>query len=152
MTATEIRFYHLQQTPLERALPEILQKAVAGGRRAVVRAHDEAMAERLNEILWTYDPNSFLPHGSKKDGSAAEQPIWLTAEEENPNGADILILTHGATCADPGAFALCCEMLDGTDAAAVSAARARWKHYKEAGHTLTYWQQNERGGWEKKGE
>mgnify|MGYP003348043354 CR=1 FL=1 len=30
------------------------------------------------------------------------------------------------------------------------AARDRWKKLKEAGHTLTYWQQNERGAWEKK--
>jgi DNA polymerase-3 subunit chi len=149
---TEIRFYHLQQTPLERALPEMLQKAVGDGRRVVVRSADEAGLGRLNEVLWTFKPDSFLPHGGKKEGFAEDQPIWLTLEEENPNGAQVLILTHGAAYADLSAYNLCCEMLDGNNDEAVAAARQRWKIYKDAGHSLTYWQQNERGGWEKKAE
>jgi DNA polymerase-3 subunit chi len=149
---TEIRFYHLQQTPLERALPDMLQKAVNDGRRVVVRSGDPGMVERLNETLWTFRPDSFLPHGSAKDGFAGDQPVWLTGADENPNGAQVLILTHGAASDNIAGFDLCCEMLDGTDDAAVAAARQRWKIYKEAGHSLTYWQQNERGGWDKKGD
>jgi DNA polymerase-3 subunit chi len=41
-------------------------------------------------------------------------------------------------------------MFDGNDYEAVTSARARWKTYKAAGHDLTYWQQTDRGGWEKK--
>jgi DNA polymerase-3 subunit chi len=40
-------------------------------------------------------------------------------------------------------------MFDGGDATAVEAARGRWKSFKEAGYPLAYWQQNDRGGWEK---
>jgi DNA polymerase-3 subunit chi len=149
---TEIRFYHLQQTPLERALPDMLQKALDSGRRVVVQSADSAAVEKLNDMLWTFRPDSFLPHGTKKEGYAESQPVWLTDAEENPNGAQVLILTHGAQNADMASYALCCEMLDGNDDDAVAAARQRWKTYKDAGHTLTYWQQNERGGWEKKAE
>ena len=38
------------------------------------------------------------------------------------------------------------------DADTVNAARGRWSAYLEAGHHLTYWQQNDGGGWEKKAE
>ena len=147
---TEIRFYHMTAKTLEQALPEILQKAVSGGRRAVVKTSDDKMAEYLCETLWTCQTDAFLPHGTKKDGFAGDQPVWITAADENPNKADILVLTRGCTAPDMGAYALCCEMLDGNDDEAVLAARARWKVYKEAGHELAYWQQNPQGGWEKK--
>lgn len=149
---TEIRFYHLQHTKLEKALPEILSKALATGRRAVVKTAGAASAEQLAEQLWSYRAESFLPHGTSKDGYGPDQPIWLTANDDVPNGAKLLILTGGAAPGDVTAFDLCCEILDGEDEARLAAARGRWKEYQKAGHSLTYWQQNERGGWDKKAE
>ncbi len=146
---TEIGFYHLTRTPLERALPRLLEKVLASGLRAVVRAGSDERVEFLNGALWTYQPASFLPHGSPRDGEAAAQPVWLTTAEENPNGATILVLTDGTEAGDIDSFERCLEMFDGNDTEAVGAARARWTAYKQAGHALTYWQQNARGGWER---
>lgn len=147
---TEIRFYHLQTQSLDQALPQILTKALAGGHRIVVRTASERDTERLNDYLWTFRPDSFLPHGSTKDGYAADQPVFLTAGEDNPNNAGVLILTAGVPANDIAGYTLCCEIFDGRDAGAVSAARERWKSYKADGHDLTYWQQNDKGGWDKK--
>lgn len=146
---TEVRFYHLTTRSLDSALPEILAKAYAGGRRVVVKTVSAAQADHLNDHLWTYSEGSFLPHGAKKDGFAADQPLWLTDRDENPNGADVLILAGGATCPDPAAFSLCCEMLDGDDTQQIAAARERYKQFRNAGFTVTYWRQTETGGWEK---
>jgi DNA polymerase-3 subunit chi len=147
---TEIGFYHLQRSPLERALPRLLEKVLAAGKRAVLKAGSEDRVEALNSLLWTYDQRGFLPHGSRKDGYADQQPVWLTDLEDNPNGASVLILTDGATSERVGSYERCLDMFDGNDPDAVAAARARWQAYKEAGHAVTYWQQTERGGWEKK--
>ena len=147
---TEVGFYHLTRTPLERALPKLLERVLAGGMRAVVVSGSAERVEALNAALWTYEQLSFLPHGSTKDGQAEEQPIWLTTEDENPNGATVLVLTDGVSSAKVGAFARCLDMFDGRDPEAVAAARERWKAMKAAGHTLAYWQQNEAGGWEKR--
>ncbi|MBT5413692.1 MAG: DNA polymerase III subunit chi [Rhodospirillaceae bacterium] len=147
---TEIRFYHLQRKPLERALPELLEKVLERGSRAVVMAASEERVEALAGLLWTYDDRGFLPHGTARDGRAEHQPIWLTQGDENPNGADVLILTDGAETSALGDYSITCELFDGNDPDAVSAARGRWTGYKEAGHDLTYWQQTARGGWEKK--
>ena len=147
---TEIGFYHLTRTPLERALPKLLEKVLGAGKRAVVRAGSPERVDFLNNALWTYEPASFLPHGTAKEGEEASQPVWLTSDDENPNGAHILVLTESVTAGDVGDFERCLEIFDGRDQQAVDAARARWSGYKESGHPLTYWQQTESGGWEKK--
>ena len=147
---SEIRFYHLQRASLEDTLPVILERAYTRGERTLVMTGSSERAEALAAFLWTYKPDSFLPHGTAKDGAAAQQPIYLTAELENPNAARLLILCDGATRADCGDFALVCEMFDGNDETAVAAARERWKAYKEAGHKLIYFQQSPAGKWEEK--
>lgn len=146
---TEIGFYHLTRSPLEAALPKLLERVLAAGKRALVRAGSPERVEVLNSALWTYDPASFLPHGTAREGDGELQPIWLTAGTDNPNGATVLVLTDGVEGAGIEGFERCLEMFDGNDAEAVEAARARWRGYKEAGFALTYWQQTP-GGWEKK--
>ena len=145
-----IGFYHLLTTPLERALPRLLERARAQGYRIVVRAASPDRVEHLNVVLWTYDESSFLPHGSARDGNAALQPIWLTDGTDNPNAATMLVLADGAEPGDLSPYARIIDMFDGNDADAVAAARDRWRCAKAAGHTLTYWQQTG-AGWEKKG-
>lgn len=147
---TTIRFYHLERKSLDQALPEILTKALSQGHKIVVKMGDKTQIPRMNDHLWTFDANSFLPHGTEKDGHAEEQPIWLTDADENPNGADVLILTDGATSDKISDYKLCCEMLNGHDTEAVSAARTRWKEYKEKGYEISYWQQDEAGRWQNK--
>ena len=145
----EIGFYHLLSTPLGRALPRLLERAVGQGHHVVVRAGSAERVEHLTALLWTYDEAGFLPHGSGRDGNAAAQPIWLTHEEENPNAASILFLVDGVGADDLSGFVRCIDMFDGNDLDAVEAARGRWRAAGAAGHTLTYWQQTEKG-WEKK--
>ena len=146
----DIRFYHLTATPLERALPQLLEKALGAGFRAVVKVSDAGAMNTLNTQLWTYNPNSFLPHGSAADGHAAEQPVYLTTVEENPNGAKLLAVTDGSTPTAAESYERVLDLFDGGDEAAVQAARQRWKAYKDAGHALQYWQQTESGSWTQK--
>jgi DNA polymerase-3 subunit chi len=147
---TDIRFYHLQQKKLEQALPEILAKALERRHRVAVKAGSRERLEALNGILWAYDPESFLPHGMARDGHEAEQPVWLSTEDDNPNQATVLVLVDGAASAAVEKFDLCCEIFDGNDPAVVLAARERWKDYKDKGFSLTYFQQDDAGKWQKK--
>jgi DNA polymerase III subunit chi len=146
---TEIGFYHLLSTPLERALPKLIERAWTQGHRILVRAGSPERVEHLNAILWTYEEASFLPHGSVRDGNAAVQPVWLTHHSENPNSASLLVLVDGIEAEDLGSFARCADLFDGNDTGAVDAARGRWRRAREAGYALTYWQQTA-SGWERK--
>lgn len=147
---TDIAFYHLQRSPLEQVLPRLLEKTLAAGKRAVVLAGSEDRVEALAMVLWTYHPDSWLPHGTAKDGQPERQPVWLSPHDENPNGATFLFLTDGMDTENIGGFERCFDLFDGNDDEALAAARERWKTRKEAGHAVTYWQQTERGGWEQK--
>jgi DNA polymerase-3 subunit chi len=145
-----VDFYHLQSSPLERALPQLLDRILKTGQRAVVMAASEDRVEALANMLWTYDPNSWLPHGTTKDGAAEQQPIWLTDREENPNGARFLVLTDGMSSSRMADYDRCLDIFDGNHAEMTDAARARWSDAKAAGHELHYWQQTETGWLEKK--
>jgi DNA polymerase III subunit chi len=150
MATTDIGFYHLTVSPLEEALPKLLRKVLDSGQRAVVLAGSEERAEALNVVLWTYHPASWLPHGTRADGYADRQPIYLTHEEENPNGARVLVLVDGADPAFVGDFERCLDMFDGNDPDAVEAARERWRARKQAGFALSYFQQDSAGRWTRK--
>ena len=147
---TDVRFYHLTATTLEAALPQMLEKTLERGQRAVVIAGSDERVESLNAQLWTYHDRRFLPHGSAKDGYAEDQPVWLTALDENPNGAQVLFLTDGASSQSIGAYDICAMLFDGRNEMAVEAARRHWRAFKEAGHEVTYWQQDDNGRWAQK--
>ncbi len=93
---TEVWFYHLERLPLDRVLPSLLERTLARGWRAVVQASSEERVNALDSLLWTYREDSFLPHGTHKDGHQSDQPIYLTTGAENPNSADVRFLVDGA--------------------------------------------------------
>lgn len=146
---TEIAFYHLTTTPLESALPKLLEKSSSAGFRAVVVVESDARVEALNQLLWTYDPASFLPHGSAADPFPEQQPIYITANAEAPNHPDLLVVTDNSELEISSKLKKVLDIFDGQDSDALDKARTRWKHYKALGHTVTYYKQTERGSWEK---
>ena len=146
---SEVRFHHLERRRVDEALPRILERALEEGRRVLVRASSEEMAAALNERLWTYDDASFLPHGAAGDGDPATQPIFLTSDLENPNGATMLVRL---SCVDAAhgdeAFDVALLLFNGRDAAALAHARAEWRRLKEQGRAISYWRESDEGGWE----
>lgn len=146
---TRIGFYHLVRSPLEKALPELLEKALANGHRIIVMAGSAERVAFLDSLLWTCEPDSWLPHGTGRDGDADLQPIFITDREENPNSADLLVVTDGVVPAGVGDFARCLMLFDGNDDIAVQNARELWKDWKQRDFELTYYQQGDRG-WQEK--
>jgi len=146
----EIRFYHLQRQTLEQALPQLMAKVYETGQSAVVKLPGKGLMETIDKVLWDYDPASFIPHDKEGCQDPAEQPIYLTTADENPNDAKILVLIDAVKCPDMDAYERCLYMFDGRDEGIVAEARADWKAFKDKGIEMSYWQQREQGGWEQK--
>ncbi len=145
----EIGFYHLTRTGADQALPQLLGRTLAVGERAVVVCGGPERVAALDAALWLCARPDWLPHGAANDGFADMQPIFLATDDAAPNGARFLFLLDGARSSDLSRFTRVFDLFDGRDESAVAAARRRWSEAKAAGHSLSYWQQSERG-WEKK--
>ncbi len=149
---TELLFYHLRHQPLEKVLPALLEKSLERGWRVVVQAASEERVEALDAHLWTFRDDSFLPHGTWRESESSRQPILLTVNDDNPNGASVCFLLDGAPVpADAEAYARIVLVFDGEDPDAVAAARERWSEAKAKGFDVTYWQPDEDGRWQRKG-
>jgi DNA polymerase-3 subunit chi len=147
---TPVFFYHLERQPLENVLPRLLSMSLDRGWRVVVQAGTEERAEALASHLWSFEEESFLPHGTKADGFADLQPVWLTAVDENPNNANVRFYVDGAEVGGIEGLTRAVVLFDGNDADALDKARSGWKRFRAAGHEVSYWQQDEQGRWQNK--
>jgi DNA polymerase-3 subunit chi len=148
-TPCEVWFYHLERTTLDQVLPELLDKTLARGWRAVVRAVEPERVEHLDSWLWTYRDDSFLAHGPASEPNADRQPVVLTTTADNPNGAHALFLIDGAEAGALDGYQRCILLFDGRDEAATVRARKQWSAFKASGLTAAYWRQGAERGWEK---
>lgn len=150
MSQPEYWFYHLEASTLQGVLPDLLTKTLAKGWRALVRFPDGTDLSEWTEFLWTYRDDSFLPHGREDEGRADQQPVLLANATQRAEGFDAVFLIDGADVKDVNAAERVMVMIDGRSEESVQRERGRWKALKEAGATMSYWQQGARGGWEKK--
>lgn len=149
----EIRFYHLTDSPLERALPRMLELTLERGGRAVIRGGHVERLSFLDAHLWTYQDDGFLPHGLASDANAQHQPILLTNSSEISNGAKTLFLIDGAEpdFEEVARLDLTAILFDGHDPHAVEAARDHWRSTVSAELKAVYWAQED-GRWTKRAE
>jgi DNA polymerase-3 subunit chi len=147
---TEVHFYHLQRQPLEKALPQLIEKCLERKWNCVVQAASDERVEALDALLWTYRDDGFMPHGTDREPDAAEMPVVLTTKDVNPNKAQVRFLVDGATADDLSIYERAIYLFDGNDPDAVDAARDNWKEAQGEGFQTIYWQQDADGRWQKK--
>lgn len=145
-------FYHLQRTSLERAVGPLLEKCLERGWRVLAVSGDASRRAALDEALWTYDDQSFLPHGqAEADGlNPEDQPILISGQADNQNEAAVALLMDGVELPVEAAFERCMVMFDDGDAATRQKAREQFKAAKDAGLSARYFQQSGRG-WKEAG-
>ncbi|MEP1230408.1 MAG: DNA polymerase III subunit chi [Litorimonas sp.] len=146
---TEYWFYHLEASSLKGVLPGLLEKTLQKGWRALVKLPEPDLAD-MDAYLWSFQGDSFLPHGRDDEPQSDQQPILLSASRDSAKGFDAVFLIGGASVTDIEDAARAMVMINGRDSADVNRERARWKTLKDTGAALAYYQQNERGSWEKK--
>lgn len=147
----QVNFYHLTRTPVERALPRLLEKILQRQERALVLVAPEKLSI-LDDALWTYRPDGFLPHGTASTGRAEDQPLWLTENEvelhQNPNQSKYVVLTGGRKFPSHLSFESCFYMFDGHLQDELEEGRNAWRRLREeGGHLLIYWKQDSQGNW-----
>lgn len=145
----EIWFYHLERSTLDQVLPTLLEKTLERGWRALIKSSHAHRLDELDERLWTFHEESFLPHGRADQPHADRQPVLLSESGENLNGAQALFIVDDAELGMTEGIERCFIIFDGRDETALQQARGRWKALKGQGADLAYWRQTDEGRWEK---
>jgi DNA polymerase-3 subunit chi len=141
----QVDFYHLTAQPLDRVLPRIAERVVGTGGRLLIVAGSEDQRAVLDKLLWTYNPESFLPH-AEAGGDDALQPILIAATTDPTNDAANIALADGIWRDEALGFDRAFHFFD---ADRITEARAAWKALADrVGVERRYWKQNEEGRWE----
>lgn len=143
----EVAFYQLMSSPLEQALPRLVEKIHTMGLRCQILCDTQEFLEHINQRLWTFASASFIPHGFQ--GDPLKHPVWLTLETHNQNNAEVIAVTNGSLI-DTGEFKRCVDLFSGHDPQALEAAQKRYMYYVAQGFPVSYWQQDARGTWQKR--
>ena len=141
---TDYWFYHLEASTLEGALPNLLEKTLEKGWRALIKMPASRLQD-LDEFLWTYRDEAFLPHGREDEPQADLQPILLSSETQSAKGFDAVFLIDGADLEDLDGVSRTIVMINGRSEDDVKRERGRWKVLKDQGANLAYYQQDSRG-------
>jgi len=145
----EYWFYHLEGSTVQSVLPGLLEKIRARGWQALVKCMPDDISE-LDEFLWTYKDGIFFPHGRDDEPQSEQQPVLLTTKSSSAEKAQCVILLDGLSLDDMTGVERCIIIINGRNADQVSSERKRWKALSDQGHSMSYFQQDERGAWVKK--
>jgi DNA polymerase-3 subunit chi len=149
--AGEIWFYHLESASVEETLPPLIEKCLDRGWRALVLSPSAERLQALDSHLWTWKPNSWLPHHSPGSQEGHVAPIQLGDSQGEARAAEAVFLLDGASWGPLDGVSRIFVLFDGRDPDNVTHARQQWRVAKEAGLSPTYWRQGEDGRWAKNG-
>ncbi|MFN7497299.1 MAG: DNA polymerase III subunit chi [Hyphomonadaceae bacterium] len=149
--AGEIWFYHLESASVEETLPPLIEKCLDRVWRALVLSPSAERLQALDSHLWTWKPNSWLPHHSPGSQEGHVAPIQLGDSQGEARAAEAVFLLDGASWGPLDGVSRIFVLFDGRDPDNVTHARQQWRVAKEAGLSPTYWRQGEDGRWAKNG-
>ena len=142
----QVDFYHLSRAPLERVLPQITQKVIEGGGRLLIVAGEARQRAALDQLLWAFSPESFLPHAQAGASDDAAQPVLIAEAVEAGNGARNVALADGVWRDAALEFDRAFHFFDEDR---IVEARAAWKALADKPEVVrNYWKQNDAGKWE----
>jgi DNA polymerase III subunit chi len=148
----ELWFYHLERESAHTLLPQLLRRGLERGLRLCVETTTPELVRHWSNHLWGYEDTGFLPHGLESDRRCADQPIWLTNGEANPNNSTFRFYVDGAVPSaawlnDNATLQRASVLFEAANEQSLQAARSLWKEARSAGMAARYQQQNESGGW-----
>jgi DNA polymerase-3 subunit chi len=118
---------------------ELAKKALAAGQPMLVLARDMAQAEQLDDLLWSFEPDAYVPHQiagtgfDDDDGDEEEADVLIAPPEADAPLRPLVLNLRDAPV--EGAFERVLEVVP-ADPSAREPLRARWTHYKARGFEL----------------
>ena len=143
---SKISFYQVMNGEVIKFSCQLLEKCFHNKIKTFVQVPKAEDAALIDKILWTFAQKSFIPHAMDGDPLPKMQPIYISATNECPIDAKGLMLI-GVDRLDIKDFDRVMVMLDGNVFEEVKRADALLASFKNLGHDVEYYVQNEKGGW-----
>jgi DNA polymerase-3 subunit chi len=138
-TMTEVIFVEVTASRMEMRACEIAEHTHAQGDRLQIMALDEEQAARLDDLLWTYKPDSFVPHTLWKgmDNDSA-QPVVITTQKERVSGIASLLTMDYCPVEMVQQFSKVIHVVVVDNQERLEASRRYWTLLKDAGFSLSH--------------
>jgi DNA polymerase-3 subunit chi len=114
---------------------KLVAKAWQDGQRVHLHCQDHHTQTALDELLWTFQETSFVPHAVLGSAAAASVAVTLGVGEEVPAIAQVLVNLHPEV---PPFFSQFEQVIEttGADENTKTRARQRYKFYKDRGYSI----------------
>lgn len=140
---TQIYFYSGSSDKLQTAC-RLCAKAVQQNMTVLVYTPDAAVLKRLDELLWTFFPTSFIPHCAAHDDDPLANLTPVILSDQIPADAhfDVLLNLHQQ---QPPLFNQFNRLIEIANASPEDkqTARERYRFYKDAGYAIQHYQLEE---------
>jgi DNA polymerase-3 subunit chi len=137
---TRVEFYssELENNQMPHAhLCEVITRAYRKGQKVFVHTETRGLAEKVDELLWTQDNKSFLPHQLVDEDPDTKPPIEIGFGQEPTIQPDVLINLSNEVPLFFSRFNWVFEYAYGDDEKKEK-ARERFRFYRERGYQLNH--------------
>ncbi len=136
---SQIDFYLLPGPAPEQQLLfacRLTLKAWRLGRQVYLYAKDATQCQTLDQLLWQFQADAFVPHQILDTQTALKAPVVISHQPAPAPCSDLLINLHDKPCPFAAQFARVAELIVNSEAARMR-GREHFRHYREQGHRLT---------------
>ena len=129
-----VEFIKLKTPERAHILCDLAEEFYLKGERVVVMVQDDNQGVSLDRFMWVWKKGSFVPH-VYDNGSVEgyDEPVVIVAHEDNPNGAQVLILGCSCDVEFVRQFSHVIEFAETYDEALLEQSRERFKSYRSLG-------------------
>ena len=136
---TEVLFVQVIARRMEMRACEIAERTYVRGDRVQMVVADQEQAVRLDDLLWTFRPGSFVPHGFLKgDKDDLPPPVVITIIEEKIRGFECLLMLDYCKVETVGQFSRAIHLVVADNRERLEASRRYWTQLKDAGFSLRH--------------
>ncbi len=132
---TRVDFYLTRDIDPSLAVCRLTNKVFRLGHQLYILTDNSAQSATLDQLLWTFNPGSFIPHGLYRADLDQEVPVLIGEQEPPENWHDVLISLASAIPSFFSRFGRVADVVGATEEAKQQ-ARERFRFYRERGYSL----------------
>ena len=131
---TRVEFVKLNRPERATILCDLAEEFYLAGQRVLVMVHDDNQGTTLDQFMWTWKKGAFVPH-VYANGSVDchDEPVVIVSAEENPNGAEVLLLGSPCSLEFLRHFKRVIDFVELSDETRLEESRERFRRYRENG-------------------